>query len=852
MSLLTQNRFYERVFVGVILLTLASFAYYFTAADLEEIQVRFLNRRIVLIKLLAREISDLLSRDSELTPRLSNLLAEESVAYALVQQGTGEILAKAENNPISVGTLSEVESKALQASFLKFEPFMDPSQTLPMCEGVMPLFTEGGRKVLLRIGFFRLEEEEKIRQVRFRNILMFSVLFLAFLTYWVVNKRRSSHLMNTWMGGAGLLILLVFMSTRFTLQDWYDRHWRQTYAQHGMEISKVLGLSAKRFLMSGDENDLRNLQNLLEIDESFAFLGVIKDDQYLFHSDSSLKGKPVGGDRNYAKSLNSEHPFLTPIEEDELYEVFVPLIDGQHRLGTLRLGLRNPSGYGPLAILRNRMTMIFLATLVVGLFLVYLLARRISKEVGAFISAMENVTAGDLRQQIYIDRSDEFGQMSQSFNFMLMSLRERDMLGKGLQQYVSKSIVDKTLRVLTAQEKNGEKIFAVSLFVYFSGLNEAIHRINSPEIFGLVRETFKAVRQVCPPSQNCHILHHLSGILVLFTNQSRHEALMETINAAQLLIKALAKIPETAFSPRLTVHSLESVHGALDEEGQNLVFVGEGLVDFRAFSQIQDVEELLLSEETSYLLKDVANLDQLEIGTSEQRKVRGFVFRGFRSGEELVKAFPEATAWAKTLILKILKGYARVEDAPLLLSWFSDPDPGIRFHVMETLERLKPPGIIDFVVKVVQEETDVKVLSKAIGVLGKIGNENHIPVLAEKLRLADRRVKANAIEALEGIGGKKVYEFLNLLVDEQDNRVKANILIALGKYGDLKVFDLLSRMIRDPDKNMRASAAFALGRLGMAQGVEPLIQALSDKDIAVRRQVVASLTSLKADLEIEM
>jgi len=59
-------------------------------------------------------------------------------------------------------------------------------------------------------------------------------------------------------------------------------------------------------------------------------------------------------------------------------------------------------------------------------------------------------------------------------------------------------------------------------------------------------------------------------------------------------------------------------------------------------------------------------------------------------------------------------------------------------------------------------------------------------------------------------------------------------------------------MITDQEPNMRASAAYALGQLGMAQGVEPLVNALSDKDPMVRRQVIASLTALKADLNIEM
>jgi len=237
---------------------------------------------------------------------------------------------------------------------------------------------------------------------------------------------------------------------------------------------------------------------------------------------------------------------------------------------------------------------------------------------------------------------------------------------------------------------------------------------------------------------------------------------------------------------------------------------------------------------------------------NEQGRIRAYVFHGFRNSEALIKAFPEASTWTKTMILKILKGQGSPDQAEYLKQWYSDPEPSIRYYIMDVLERLRPSGILDFIVKAMSEESDPKVLSKTIAVLGKVGNESHIPILTEKLRTNDRRVKANAVEALEAIGGKKVYEFLNLLVDEQDNRVKANILIALGKYGDLKVFELLSRMMKDSDKNMRASAAYALGKLGMAQGVEPLIAALSDKDIGVRRQVVASLTSLKADLEIDI
>jgi HEAT repeat protein len=261
---------------------------------------------------------------------------------------------------------------------------------------------------------------------------------------------------------------------------------------------------------------------------------------------------------------------------------------------------------------------------------------------------------------------------------------------------------------------------------------------------------------------------------------------------------------------------------------------------------------VLASLEINLLLKDVLNFDELEVLSTEQGRMNAYVVGNFKEIVDLVAIFPTATSWTKIMILRILKASTELVSPETLFEWFKDADADVRYHVMDVIERIAADKVRSFVENAVNTEADSRVLSRSIAVLGKVGSEDHIAVLTEKLRSADRRVKANAVEALEAIGGKRVYEFLNLLVDEQDNRVKANILIALGKYGDLKVFELLTRMIKDPENNMRASAAYALGRLGMAQGVEPLIGALSDKDPMVRRQVVASLTALKADLDIEV
>ncbi|MEW6710353.1 MAG: HEAT repeat domain-containing protein [Candidatus Riflebacteria bacterium] len=852
MAFIRETRFFERLLVAAVVVAFTSFAYYFSVADLEEVETRYNNNRIVLVKLLAREITELINRRLDMTPRLQNLLAEEAVAYAVVQQADGAVLARADGGSMPLGVLESIEEAALKTPHLQLLPFLDTSRTVSLIEAAMPMVVGNGRKIVIRIGFYRSAEDERKRQIRFRNTLAFSLIMLALASYWFVRKHHASSLQHSLLGGAAVIILLLFLGARMTVQGWYDRHWRQTYVRHCLYLARMFSPSAVRFLETGEEKDLKETFELVAFDDDFASIAIIKDDQIVYHSDPTQVGTSASGDGNYMESLNDDKPRILRKDDQDMYEAYVPLMKGLQRLGTLRAGLRNSSGYEPLGILRDRLSLLFLTALTLMLFFLHLLSRRISKEISWFIKAMEQVTAGDLRQNIYIERNDEFGQMAHTFNFMIMSMKERDMIGRGLQQYVSRSIVERTLKALSGHEKNGERLFSVSLFVYFSGIDEAIARVEGSRIFAAVQECYNLLRKIGQPSQNVSLQLFPSGVLVLFTFPNKHEGLLKALNVGRLAARDLGRRADMPFSPKITMHAMEMVRGTVIDGAENSSLFGDGFADFRTLSKVQDSDEIIASREVNVLLKDVINFEELEVLSGDQGRFNAFIIRNFKDQADLIDSFKSATTWTRIMILRILKASGDLENAELLYQWFKDEDAEVRYQVLDALEKIKPEKLCDFVVGVIGEEKDERVLSRAIGLLGTIGSEEHIPILTEKLRAADRRVKANAVEALEAIGGKRVYEFLNLLVDEQDNRVKANILIALGKYGDLKVFELLSRMIKDSDSAMRASAAYALGRLGMAQGVEPLINALSDKDPMVRRQVVASLTSLKADLDIEV
>ena len=174
--MLRDSRMLERVLIFFVILALSSFAYYFTVADIEEVEARYENRRVMLVKMLAREVADSIERRIDLSPRLSNLLAEEAIAYAAVQQADGALLARSENYSLPVGVLETIEEEALKAPHLKLIPFRDTSRTTSLVEAAIPVMTGNNRKFVLRVGFFRESEESRISQVRFRNTLVFSLV----------------------------------------------------------------------------------------------------------------------------------------------------------------------------------------------------------------------------------------------------------------------------------------------------------------------------------------------------------------------------------------------------------------------------------------------------------------------------------------------------------------------------------------------------------------------------------------------------------------------------------------------------------------------------------------------------
>jgi len=99
-------------------------------------------------------------------------------------------------------------------------------------------------------------------------------------------------------------------------------------------------------------------------------------------------------------------------------------------------------------------------------------------------------------------------------------------------------------------------------------------------------------------------------------------------------------------------------------------------------------------------------------------------------------------------------------------------------------------------------------------VLGRLGNQEAIPLLQEKLRDSSMLVRHSAANALARIGGPEVNAIFKGMVASESTENKRIGLAGLAMTGDPGSIELVIKELDNPDWQVRWSAVYALGEWG--------------------------------------
>jgi putative heme-binding domain-containing protein len=192
-------------------------------------------------------------------------------------------------------------------------------------------------------------------------------------------------------------------------------------------------------------------------------------------------------------------------------------------------------------------------------------------------------------------------------------------------------------------------------------------------------------------------------------------------------------------------------------------------------------------------------------------------------------------------------GTAAVTEA--LHAALDDPDPLVRRAAVEDATIELDRGTIDRLVRLFDDPASVEDRPAILLVLGSVRRpEAAGPILAVLRRHSDdARLLMPAIAAARQQGGPAAEEALVRLAGaEIPPSTLAAALRALGELEVVAAVPVFRERLAHREAGVRAAAVAALARIGNDPAVEALISSLGDPDLAVRRDVVGVLGTLRA------
>lgn len=126
----------------------------------------------------------------------------------------------------------------------------------------------------------------------------------------------------------------------------------------------------------------------------------------------------------------------------------------------------------------------FLATTGLG----WLFSTQASKPLKAMMQGIRAVGEGDYTRPVQISNRDEFGQLADVFNEMLLGIQQRDLYRHQFERYVSHQVAAKVLADPSQAFWQGERRVATILFADLRGFTTVAEQLAPEEVVGMLND----------------------------------------------------------------------------------------------------------------------------------------------------------------------------------------------------------------------------------------------------------------------------------------------------------------------------------------------------------------------------
>jgi adenylate cyclase len=262
--------------------------------------------------------------------------------------------------------------------------------------------------------------------------------------------------------------------------------------KRGHTIAEHLAAGGKGALVANDDLTLSVLVKEAMNDRDLAYVAFVDDEGMVrAHSDVAAIAKPVArpaglkklGDRPLVQTYRSE-------SRREMIDFAVPLIFSQVPVGALYVGFSKETIAAALATARNRATLITIALVGIGVAGAVGLATVLSRPIFRLVQGTRSIADGNYQIALPVTSRDELGTLTESFNQMARSLREKEMIKRAFTRYVAREVVEEILKDPEQLALTGEQREVTVLFCDIRGFTPLAERLTPEQVVSLLNEFY--------------------------------------------------------------------------------------------------------------------------------------------------------------------------------------------------------------------------------------------------------------------------------------------------------------------------------------------------------------------------
>jgi adenylate cyclase len=284
-----------------------------------------------------------------------------------------------------------------------------------------------------------------------------------------------------------LLALTVVLVSTFLLRQ-QQKTLTAEITKRGLTIAQNLADSAKNPVLTEDELTLNLLVKDAMKDDDVAYVAIVDETgKVLAHSEVGLVGRAFERAASL-KPLGTGMLVQTYSVEGkgDLLDFSAPLTFRNVTVGALYLGFSQNSIAAALQKARSNAILISLGMVMIGIGGAVALASFLSAPILKLMEGTRAVAAGNFAISLPVPSRDEIGDLTQSFNQMAQSLREKDLIKRAFTRYVAREVVDEILKDPENLVLTGERRDVTVLFCDIRGFTSTSEKLTPEEVVTLL------------------------------------------------------------------------------------------------------------------------------------------------------------------------------------------------------------------------------------------------------------------------------------------------------------------------------------------------------------------------------